>query len=178
MNSPIRVMRDPLIVDGEKDMSTMDSISDSMVTDVLTVAPDMSVGDVIAFIEGKNIRAVPVVDENRKMLGVFSTSVLIKRLLPVSATIEDGLQRLSFAVGAKDTIIKHLEEIKRHPVRDFMDSGVFVVSPETHTWEGLRLLTKHGSPIPVVDEKTGKLIGIISDQSALKTLQSFRSTEV
>jgi CBS-domain-containing membrane protein len=142
----------------------------AIVEDVFTVSPDMNVDEALHFIQEKEIRAVPVVDENRRMVGLLSLSVLLKNLLPVSVTMEEGLQKLDFLMGAGPGIAKRLRKIKKQTVADVMTQDAVVLHPTTPIWEAIRLLVKYGSPLPVVDEESRKLLGIISEQSALKDL--------
>ena len=51
------------------------------------------------------------------------------------------------------------------------------ITTHTNTWEALRMLTKYGSPIAVVDEETGLFKGLISEQSAIEALLKMESEE-
>lgn len=147
------------------------SCETAMVENVFTVRPDMSVEEALAYTEEKNIRSMPVVDDSGKLVGLFSLSVLLKSLLPVSVTMEEGLQKLDFVIGAGPGVAKRLKKAKKQKVQDVMaKQDVVVVHPATPTWEAVRLLVKYGSPIPVVIEDTGVLVGIISEQSCLLDL--------
>ncbi|MEC9236750.1 MAG: hypothetical protein VX803_10945, partial [Pseudomonadota bacterium] len=42
--------------------------------------------------------------------------------------------------------------------------------PDTPTWEATRLIVKYGSPLPVLEENTGKFVGLISEQSLFSEL--------
>jgi len=143
----------------------------AMITDVITISPEMSVGDAMQILEEKRIRTAPVVDDQNVLLGVFSTQHLMNSLLPVSVTMEDGLQRLNFVIGASPGVAKRLKKMMPKKVKDVMDEDVVVVGPETQIWESIRLMVKYGSPIPVVDEKTGVLKGLMSEQAAIEEMR-------
>lgn len=147
------------------------SAENTIISEVYTVGPDWKVGDAIDLLDKKGVRAVPVVDNQNKLLGMLSTHQLIKNLLPVSATMEDGLQRLSFVIGAAPGVAKRLRSTSEKKVSEVMAKDIVVVHPETPTWEALRLLTLYGSPLPVVTSHKGTLVGIISEQSALEELR-------
>lgn len=144
---------------------------DAMITNVIEIDPDQTIGQAIDILKSHSIRSVPVVDKDRKLVGYFSLHQLLKSLLPVSVTMEDGLQRLNFIMGAAPTVAKRLQTVKDHRVGEHMDRNIAVVSPETATWEALRLVVKYGSPLPVVDEKSGVLQGLMSEQSILNELE-------
>ena len=142
----------------------------AIIEQVYTVTPEMNVEDALAYIHEKNVRALPVINSEGKLVGMFSLEALLKSLLPVSVTMEEGLQKLGFVVGAGPGIAKRLKKTKLQKVEDVMQQDVIVVHPTTVLWEVIRLMVKYGSPIPVVEED-GKLLGIISEQSAMTDLE-------
>ncbi len=144
---------------------------EAMITEVITVNPEMTVEEAMRVLDKKRVRAVPVVDENNILMGIFSTQQIMSNLLPVSVTMEDGLQRLNFVIGASPGIAKRLKKIMPKKVKDVMSDDVVVVHPDTQIWEAIRLMVKYGSPIPVVDEKTGDLKGLLSEQSAMEEMR-------
>jgi len=82
----------------------------------------------------------------------------------------DGLQRLNFVVGAAPGIAKRLNKLKSKNISEVMDEDMYVVHPTTQSWEAIRLMVRYGSPIPVVEKDTGKLCGLISEQSSILEL--------
>ncbi len=145
----------------------------AMITDVVTVKPEMSVEDALHLLEEKRIRAVPVVDDNHRLVGMFSFKQLLNKLLPVSATMEDGLQRLNFVIGTAPAVAKKLRKIKGDKVENHLNTeDVVVLHPETPTWETLRLIVRHGSPLPIITPSDGRLVGLLTEQSLLESLES------
>lgn len=142
----------------------------AMITDVISCRPDDTVGEVMAVMEEKRIRHVPVIDENNILIGMFGYSHLLKELLPVSVTMEDGLQRLNFVIGASPGVAKRLRKVYPNPVKEHLFKDVVVVAPDTPTWEATRLIVKYGSPLPVLEENSGKFVGLISEQSIFREL--------
>ena len=114
-------------------------------------------------------RAAPVIDENGVYKGMFSTHEVIKSLVP-SYLIGVDIN-LDFAKGLSPIIANHLRDVFPSRVGDHVSSESNIkMHTHTPTLEALRMLTKYGSPIPIVDETTGKLSGLISDQSAIEAL--------
>ncbi|MAH04759.1 MAG: hypothetical protein CL561_04300 [Alphaproteobacteria bacterium] len=142
----------------------------AMITDVIFCRPNDTVKDVMAVMEENKIRHVPVIDENNVLIGMFGYSHLLKDLLPVSVKMEDGLQRLNFVIGASPGVAKRMRKIFPNPVSQHCFKDVVVVSPDTPTWEATRLIVKYGSPLPVLEENTGKFVGLISEQSLFSEL--------
>lgn len=144
---------------------------EAMINDVIIAHPDQTVEDVMEILEKHGIRCVPIVNEKKQLLGIFSSHKLLESLLPVSVTMEDGLSRLNFLVGAAPGVAKRLHKMKPQKISKFMETDVVVASPETPTWEILRLLVKYGSPLPIVEEETGIIVGLVSEQSAIEGLE-------
>ncbi len=143
----------------------------AMITEVVTATADMTVEEVIKLMHDHNIRMVPVLEKDGTLMGVFGNRHLMKNLLPVSVTMEDGLQRLDFIAGATPGVAKRLRKLKPQKVGTLVEKEIMVVRPDTSTWEGVRLIAKYGMPLPVVEKNSGKFLGIISEQSLIDELQ-------
>ena len=144
----------------------------AMITNVIKAHQDETVETVLNRLKEHSLRCLPVTDDDGILVGIFCLKRVLENLLPVSVTMPDGLQRLNFVVGATPGIAKRLYKLKPQKVSQVMDTEVYVVHPETETWESFRLIVNYGSPIPVVEKETGKLIGIISEQSAVKEMDN------
>jgi len=103
---------------------------------VISVAPDMSVNDVVALLADKRIGAVPVVEENL-LVGIMSERDLIY-----------GIRREG--PGFLD-----------RPVREVMTKAVITVTSDTSPLEALAMMTQRRvRHLPVVD--AGAMIGFVS----------------
>lgn len=147
------------------------TVQNIMVRDVVSASPDQTIDEVINLLNEHKIRWIPIIDQDKKLIGTFCTSQMIQTLLPKSATIEDGLQRLGFITGASEDIAEKLHKIRKERVGDHMEKSPVLLRMQTPIIEGFRYLYKHGSPLPVVDGDTGILVGILSDQSALENIK-------
>ena len=94
------------------------SCEEAMITKVVTLDPDQTVEEALAMLTKKNIRAAPVLDDTGKLLGMFSFHHLLTSLLPVSVTMDDGLQNLDFVIGAAPGVSKRLRKLKPQKVGD------------------------------------------------------------
>lgn len=139
-------------------------------SEVACVKADQTVEDILLRMEDLNLRALPVVTEEDVLVGMFSTRALLKHLLPASVTMQDGLRRLDFVVGSSPSISERLSAIKHKTVHDVMDPNPVVVHPDMSMWEVIRELVEHGNPLPVVDQASGKLVGLVSDQSTIELM--------
>ncbi len=143
------------------------SCETAMITKIIKAHPDETVEDVLNKLDEYSLRCVPVVDSKGILVGRFCLEKVLENLLPIAVTMPDGLQRLNFVVGASPGIAKRLHKLKSKKIKDVMSEETHVVYPNTETWEAIRLMVQYGSPIPVVEKKTGALRGLISEQSAI-----------
>ena len=146
------------------------------VSSVITIGSDATVEDALRLINEKQIRAVPVVDGDGVFKGMFSAHDVIKALVPSYMT--QGIQTLDFATGASSVLASRLKKMYPSLVINHVSSEDCVkITTKTQTWETLRMLTKYGSPLPVVDATTGHLKGLISEQSAIEALLQMEADE-
>lgn len=146
------------------------------ITKVITVSENDTVEQALRLLDEKQVRAAPVIDENGVFKGMFSTHEVIKSLVPSYMT--QGIQSLDFATGASTVLASRLK--KMFPTRvgnHVLEDDCVKITDNTNTWEALRMLTRYGSPIPVVDRDTKKLIGLISEQSAIEALLKMECDE-
>jgi CBS domain-containing protein len=136
----------------------------------ITVKSDITVGEALDILQKKGIRSMPVVDAKNRLLGSFSYTYLFKSLLPKSVTMEGGVGDVGFAFDTAPGAAKRLGRLHDMKVSDVMWRDCPRLDADTPTWEMLRLLLNHGSPLPVVDSGS-RLLGIISDQSVLESLE-------
>ena len=142
----------------------------AMITGVTTVSPDMTVQEALDIFKAKSIRNVPVVDENGKFVGLFGLQQVLLNLLPKAASMDHGLENLSFVQGAAPGIAKRLRKLDKYKVSEFMNKEPHHVDCETSTIEALRLMARKGSPVTVINTKTKEFKGIISRKSLLDDL--------
>lgn len=157
-------------------MSPERILSKLAIENVCTISCDETVETALSLIEEKQIRAIPVVDENNVFKGMFSAHEIIKALVPSYLT--DGIASLDFATGASTFLSSRLKKTYPSRVGDHVSADDSVkIAPDTKTWEALRMLTKYGSPLPIVDSQTGELKGLISEQSAIEALLHMEEDE-
>jgi CBS domain-containing protein len=144
----------------------------ALVPQVITAGPDQTIGDALGLLDKHGIRALPIVDATGRLVGQFSFEVVLANLLPGPVTVEhhglmDTNLRLDYLVDAEDHVAKRLGELLPVRLSEVMDHEPKVVHPDTPLWEGIRRLFQYGSPIPVVDEDRGRLLGLLSVQSVM-----------
>lgn len=148
----------------------------AMIDNPLTVTENEEVGVVLKKMKKAKAEYAPVLNEDGKLVGLFSYEILLKNLLPVSVAVADGVQ-LDVTVRAAPGIAKRLKKVYPLAVSNFMERKVNAVHPETPTWEGINFLTIHGAPLLVVDSETEKLVGLMSGHSAVEELIRLKDSE-
>ena len=133
-------------------MGTVKRILEIKGTQCWTINPDATVYDALVILDEKQIGSVLVVDENDKLLGIFTERDYARKLI----------------------LKGHFS--KESKVKEFMSTNLKVVNPETSIIDCMELMTdKHIRHLPVIKDE--KLIGIISIGDIVnKIIQSQNNT--
>ena len=130
-------------------------IREWMTKDVITVTPETSMFKASKIMKDHNIRRVPVLDANRKVIGIVSDRDL-KAASPSKATTLD-MHELYYL----------LSEVR---IKEIMTaSPVTVLETETVDAAAVIMEQKGIGGLPVVDA-AGELVGIITDHDIFKIL--------
>lgn len=141
--------------------------SDALIEAVITLDEDDTFDHALSVLDQHNIRSAPVVNNQGVYMGMFSLRSTFIALLPVAITMEGGLNNVDFVIGASPGMAKKLRKIGSRKIGEHLDHEIVVGHMETPLLEIMRLIIKQGSPVPVVNRKTGKFEGLVSEQSIL-----------
>jgi CBS domain-containing protein len=132
------------------------TVRDVMTQRVYRVSPDDRVRDVLALVRQHHLRAIPVVGEEREVLGMVTDRDLLRHFLP-------GVQRPSEAQA---------EQLRDLRVRDVMSRSVICVSEDQALAEvSSVMVSKDLERLPVTSE--GKLTGFLTRGDILRKLFAF-----
>jgi CBS domain-containing protein len=132
-----------------------------MTQEVVTVNEHASFKDVAMLIAERRVSAVPVIDQEGRVLGIVSEAdLLLKEEFPEGSAsrrlFQGRRQRIDRAKAAGDT------------AAELMTAPAVTVGPDASIAEAARLLHRHGiKRLPVVDP-AGPLLGIVSRADLLK----------
>jgi CBS domain-containing protein len=131
-------------------------IKDLMRTDVITVTPDTSLKDAAALLVEHRISGLPVVDEERTVVGVLSEAdILVKEGGPSE---REGL--LSWVLGGD--LPEHAAKLRARTVGEAMTSPPITISALRLAASAAREMVEQGiNRLPVVDLH-GTLVGIVT----------------
>lgn len=135
-------------------------VRDVMSPRVFRVSPDTPVRELLELASTHRLRAVPVVGEDREVLGMVTDRDLLRHLLPLALRPGDAASQGASAEGLK--------------VRDIMSRSVMCISEEQGLAEVASVMVnKDVERLPVVHE--GKLTGFLTRGDILRKLFGFRA---
>ena len=143
---------------------------DVMVSPVITVKPSSSVREVAKTFLERRISAVPVVDDQGKLVGIVSEGDLIHRA-------EAGTERkrswwLQGLIG-DETLAAEYVKAHARKVADVMTRRVITASPDTPLHEIASVLENNSiKRVPIV--KDGQVVGIVSRANLIQAVASDR----
>ena len=144
---------------------------DAMIDEVVSLNLDLTVGEALQILDDNKIRTAPVLDDDKKMLGLFGYETLMQEILPVSLTMGKGLGSLDFLRGAGPDIARRIRKIKAKPLGEVMNRKPTVLRPDMSLWQTIRKLAEVRVPLAVVDKKTNTFMGIVTERSAIAELE-------
>ncbi len=142
---------------------------DIMTVDVVTVSPDDTVEDVVKLLLEKRISGVPVVNEEKKVVGIVSEGDLIIRSrklhVPSYIQILGGIIYLDDPEEFREELRKAIAV----RVEDIMTREPLTVNEDTSVEEMATVMTDAGiNRLPVI--KDDKLAGIVSRADIIRSL--------
>ncbi len=126
------------------------------------VHPSDTIGVTAGKIMQRRYRSLPVVDDDRRFLGVVTVNCMLYLVLPKAATMKMGVDSIAYFDTTLDDLRSRLRRHIDKPVSVCLDEDVVVVDPNTPQLETLLTLYHAKSNLPVVDKMSGRLEGMIS----------------
>jgi len=141
-------------------------VSELMTKEVLTVSPEMSVREAAKMLFAREISGLPVVDENKKVVGMITEKEIIAMALP---KYTEELRDFDIILN-EEPFQKKVADADKIKVKDIMRREVLCVNEDVSVAEVARLMiAKKQRRIPVLD-KEKKLVGIIARADIVKEI--------
>ncbi|ABY35679.1 MAG TPA: CBS domain-containing protein [Chloroflexus aurantiacus] len=140
-------------------------VADVMNHDVISVTSETSVGELVRLLLERGLRAMPVVDAERRVIGIVTDADLLQRGV---SQLPLHLQQL--LPGAERAA--HLAAVAARPERaaDVMTPNPTTIPATASLTQAALLMTEHDHKrLPVVDE-AGRLVGMLSRSDLLQTV--------
>jgi len=145
---------------------------DIMTKKVITASPADDVEQVARLLTKHRISGMPVVDEERKVVGMISEGDLVLREKKVEAP---GYTEILGAVLYLDSPKKFFDEVKKVmalQVGELMATKVYAVDADTGVDEVATIMVEKGiNRVPVLDQEK-RLVGLITRQDILRSVYS------
>lgn len=140
--------------------------ADIMTTDVITISVDTEVREIASLLLKNRISAVPVIDDDRKVLGIVSEGDLMRRA--ENETEERHSWWVENLLSSSHDADHYLKTHGR-TAREIMSRDVVAIHEDTPLHEIARLLEKHHvKRVPVT--RDGRLVGLVSRANLLHGL--------
>lgn len=129
----------------------------------IRIHPLDTVGVAARKIMRRRYRSLPVVDDERRFLGVVKVNDMLRLILPPNAMNESVSAAVeSYKSLSIEDLRENLDRLLEEPIAPYIDKEVVTVAPETTLVETLLTMYHQERNLPVVDRKTGRLEGMIS----------------
>ena len=119
-----------------------------------------------------HVSDLPIVDASNRLVGIFKLDHLLAGLLPSAALVGYGVPDLAFVSTGLGTLRRRMHKIDARQVREFAVKPEHVVHPDTPPVEVVLQLYRGANNLPVVDRKSGRLLGMVSPRDVLALLHS------
>ncbi|OGG02396.1 hypothetical protein A2Z33_05025 [Candidatus Gottesmanbacteria bacterium RBG_16_52_11] len=142
------------------------NVSDVMSKSVTTAPPTMKLKEVWKLIFSKNINALPVIDANKKLVGIVTKDDLLSKLYPdYDEFIADFASASDF-----EAMENKLQEILTSTARDVMNKRVVFTRVDTPALRALsRMIARHVNQLPVLGEGD-RVIGMVTKGDIFRAL--------
>jgi CBS domain-containing protein/PII-like signaling protein len=141
------------------------TVADVMSRDVACVSPDTPVGELVALLIDRALRALPVVDDARQVVGMITDGDLLAR---GATTLPLRLKQL-LPLGERAARVTALD-MQPQRAAELMTPQPLTLSAETPLAQAAALMADRGlKRLPVVDAQ-GRLVGLVSRSDLLKTV--------
>jgi CBS domain-containing protein len=136
----------------------------------LVLQRDDSVADALKRMLDKRLTSAPVVDGKGRFVGMFRVRRVVGLALPKAATLEKLVDDISFLNEGLDDLKRRLGAVAKDAVNQHLDDSVPIVTPKMALAEILLLLYRSSNTLPVVEQPSRKLLGIVTSQGILNSL--------
>ena len=144
------------------------NVKEIMTTKVNTLSPEMNAREALDLLIKLQISGLPVVDEHKKLIGMFTEKGVLRTLLPGYI---DKVGSFTYQENPK-MIKQKVDALQAMKVKDIMRLEVVTVDEETALSEVARImLTQKIRRIPILN-KDKQIIGIVAREDVVKAFFS------
>ena len=133
-----------------------------MIRDPKRVREEDTIGMAARELVDNHCISLPVVDKDGRFVGLFGIFDLLALLVPRVAVIGNLLPNLQFLSDDDEVMRQKFADLRNNPLKRAVNREAARVHPDTPLIEAIRLLCRNHLTIPVVEEGTDRLVGVIS----------------
>jgi len=138
-----------------------------MTVDPLTLRGGDSVGMAAERLMANRYIILPVVEADGRYIGLFGVFELLGLLLPKVATLNTLVPDLGFMADDLPGLQARLGGLRDKAIGPLARRDLPVLRPDTPIIQALLLLYRNRIALPVVEEASGRLVGVLSYWDAL-----------
>lgn len=152
------------------------SCREIMNADPPVLRPGDTVADAVRSMLAHRMLSLPVVDHDGRYHGMFAKSGLFGLIGPTVLSLQDvapgvGVHTdFGFMSDDLDDLRDRLRSFADRPVAEFADATVPVLRPDSPLMAVVVLLHRTRNFLPVVEERSGHLVGVVSTWETLTAL--------
>jgi len=141
-------------------------VADIMTREVTSVSPDTSATEAVELLLKMQISGLPVMDDNRKLLGMFTEKEVLAGILPSYVEKVGSFTYQDNPKAVKQKIIN----MRGQRVKELMRRNVITVGAEANLCEAARvMLIQKARRLPVVNQAK-EVVGIVSRGDIVRAL--------
>jgi len=153
-------------------MAIQSLVQDFMTPDPVTIQPQDSVESVLKLLEERHISGLPVVDENKKVIGIVSEADLLFKERPIRMPLYLTFLGSVIYLEPLDKFDQQLKKSLGMLVQDVMTAKPVTVTADTPISQAAGLmLDRRINRLPVVDQDN-TLVGILTRHDLVQVLRS------
>lgn len=134
------------------------TVSEIMSRDVKTVTPDTSYRDLCKTIFSSHIHTLPVIDKQKKLVGIVTRKDILERLYPKYQDVMEFLE----TPQDFEAMEERLKDMTPIHARDIMSKTVIFARESTLVMRALsRMIVRHVDQLPILDD-SNRVVGVIT----------------
>ena len=139
-----------------------------MTTNPIAIRQSESVAKAMRMLLDNRLLGLPAVDDSGRYLGMFLRSRLVALLLPNIVQLEERIPEIGrlievgFMSDTLDDAHERFNRVANDPVGKYLTTDTPVLRRDTPVMNAVLFLYRTRSYLPVVDEASGQLIGVVS----------------
>ncbi len=139
-----------------------------MTTNPIAIGQSESVAKAMRMLLDNRLLGLPAIDDSGRYLGMFLRSRLVALLLPNIVQLEERIPEIGrlievgFMSDTLDDAHERFNRVANDPVGKYLTTDTPVLRRDTPVMNAVLFLYRTRSYLPVVDEASGQLIGVVS----------------